>query len=212
MCYGPRRPPETGRRLATAACLLLSACVGSIDSPRSWTEAEAKLNGTPVLNPDGTPVEGSVLNGAPGATGNGPTSGPSASGNGKTNGGGAGACNVGSSPMRRLTHTEYNNAVQDLLGDATAPATTFVHDNLVGLFDNTAEAQTVPSLLGDQYMDAALELANNVKDFRGLMGCDPQATGATGESCIKNFITSFGRRAYRRTLTTTSAKGLGGPP
>lgn len=103
--------------------------------------------------------------------------------------------------MRRLTHTEYNNAVRDLLGDTSAPATSFVLDNQIGLFDNTAEAQTVPSLLGDQYMNAALDLADNVKDFRALMGCDPQATGTTGESCVQSFITSFGRRAYRRALT-----------
>jgi hypothetical protein len=110
--------------------------------------------------------------------------------------------------MRRLTHTEYNNAVRDLLGDTTAPASGFVLDNQIGLFDNTAEAQTVPSLLGDQYMNAALDLADNVTDFRGLMGCDPQATGTLGQSCVQNFITSFGRRAYRRTLTTAESGRL----
>jgi hypothetical protein len=160
------------------------------------------LNKSAGLNPDGSPQSGSVLNGVPGAPGSSSTTnGPGASGGGKTNGGSA-TCNVGSSPMRRLTHLEYNNAVHELLGDTTAPATTFAHDNLIGLFDNSAEAQTVPSLLGDQYMNTAVELAENVKDFRALMGCDPQATGSTGENCVQNFITSFGRRAYRRPLTT----------
>jgi hypothetical protein len=201
MCYGPRRPLQTGRRLATAACLLLSACVGTIDSPRSWSEAEAELNNAAGLNPDGTPLQpGSVLNNIPGLPGSSSTGGPSAPG-GKANGGTA-TCNVGTAPMRRLTHVEYNNAVHELLGDTTAPATTFAHDNQIGLFNNSAEAQTVPSLLGDQYMNAAVDLAENVNDFRGLMGCDAQATGATGASCVQNFITSFGKRAYRRPLTT----------
>jgi hypothetical protein len=108
--------------------------------------------------------------------------------------------------MRRLTHTEYNNAVRDLLGDTTAPAAQFALDNRIGLFDNSADAQTVPSLLGEQYMNAALELANNVKDFRGLMGCDPQ--GATGDACVRGFVTSFGRRAYRRALTSAEQTRL----
>lgn len=202
MCYGPRRPPEKGRRLATAACLLLSACVGTIDSPRSWSEAEAELNRAAGLNPDGTPQNGSALNNSPGAgaPGSGVTTGPGSTG-GATNGGAAATCSVGPAPMRRLTHTEYNNAVRELLGDTTAPATMFAPDNQIGLFNNTAEAQTVPSLLGDQYMNAAVELAENVKDFRGLMGCDPQATGSTGENCVQNFISAFGKRAYRRPLT-----------
>ena len=205
MCYGPRRPLQAGRRLATAACLLLSACVGTIDSPRSWNEAAGgDLNGAAVRNPDGTLLPNSNVNGAPGVGG--PGSGPGATGS--TTGTGGGACNVGGSPMRRLTHTEYNNAVRDLLGDTSAPASGFVLDNQIGLFDNTAEAQTVPSLLGDQYMNAALDLADNVKDFRGLMGCDPQGSGATGQSCVQSFITSFGRRAYRRTLTTAESSRL----
>lgn len=201
MCYGPRRPLETGRRLATAACLLLTACVGTIDSPRTWSEAEAELDRAAGLIPPGSsPQAGSVLNGVPGVPGS-PTAGPSAAGGANTSGGAAATCNVGSSPMRRLTHLEYNNAVRELLGDTSAPATAFAHDNQIGLFDNSAEAQTVPSLLGDQYMNTAVELAENVKDFRGLMGCDPQSAGATGESCVQGFIASFGRRAYRRPLT-----------
>jgi hypothetical protein len=109
--------------------------------------------------------------------------------------------------MRRLTHAEYNNAVRDLLGDTTRPGDEFVLDTQVGLFDNTADAQTVPSLLADQYMDAALDLAEAV-DVKTLLGCDPAATGSTGTACARNFVTSFGRRAYRRPLTTEESAGL----
>jgi hypothetical protein len=103
--------------------------------------------------------------------------------------------------MRRLTHVEYDNAVRDLLGDTTAPASGFVLDNQVGIFNNTAAAQTVPSVLSDQYMDAALDLAGDVTDAKKLMGCDPKGSTATATSCVRNFIASFGRRAYRRPLT-----------
>jgi hypothetical protein len=201
MCHGPRRP-QTGRRLLTTACLLLSACVGTIDSPRSWDEAGGDLNANAngARNPDGSLIASPSLNTTPGIVGGPGTSGSGSNG-GSATGSGGGACNVGGAPMRRLTHTEYDNAVRELLSDTTAPATSFALDNQIGLFDNSAEAQTVPSLLGEQYMDAALSLADNVKDFPALMGCNPQATGATGEACVNNFITSFGRRAYRRALT-----------
>ena len=116
---------------------------------------------------------------------------------------------MGGAPMRRLTHAEYNNAVRDLLGDTTAPATSFVLDNQVGIFNNTAAAQTVASVLSDQYVDAALDLAGDILDVKKLMGCDPKgATTAAGTSCVRNFIASFGRRAYRRPLTTEESQRL----
>jgi hypothetical protein len=110
---------------------------------------------------------------------------------------------VGPAPLRRLTHVEYDNAVTALLGDTTHPATTFAEDTEVGLFDNTAEAQTVPVLLADQYLTAAEALARAV-DVKALLGCDPGA--AMGSACLRNFVTSFGRRAYRRPLETAEVE------
>ncbi|MET0384454.1 MAG: DUF1592 domain-containing protein [Polyangiales bacterium] len=135
---------------------------------------------------------------------------PLAGGNpgGPNNGsGGPNTCAVGPTPMRRLTHAEYNNSVRDLLGDTTQPASQFAIDTQVGLFDNTAAAQTVPSLLADQYMDAALALAENVSDTQALLGCNPSSS-LRGTSCVRDFITSFGRRAYRRPLTTEESASL----
>jgi hypothetical protein len=113
---------------------------------------------------------------------------------------------VGASPMRRLTHAEYDNTVADLLGDTTHPASDFAPDTQIGLFDNTVSAQTVPLLLADQYLDAATALANGVQDVKGLLGCDP--SGSAGATCIRTFVGRFGRRAYRRPLTTTEVSDL----
>jgi hypothetical protein len=68
------------------------------------------------------------------------------------------------------------------------------------LFDNTATTQTVPELLAEQYLDSAATLAENINDVKKLAGCDPAATGTTGTTCVKNFISKFGRRAFRRPL------------
>jgi hypothetical protein len=113
---------------------------------------------------------------------------------------------VGASPLRRLTHAEYDNSVADLLGDTTHPASDFAPDTQIGLFDNTARAQTVPLLLADQYLDAATTLANGVKDLKSLMTCDP--SGSAGVACVRSFVGRFGRRAYRRPLSTSEVSDL----
>jgi hypothetical protein len=105
---------------------------------------------------------------------------------------------VGTSPLRRLTRSEYDNSVADLLGDTTQPARGFVADTQVGLFDNTASTQTVPTLLAEQYLDSAVRLAEGVSDITKLVGCNP----TSGATCVRGFITRFGRRAYRRPLTS----------
>ena len=202
MFHGQRRPAQMGwhsTARAAAAGMLLSACVGSIDAPRHWSQdpSDPEAPGTALpIGATGLSPNNTGATAAPGATK------PGSTGATATNGGAPGVCAVGSAPMRRLTHAEYNNAVRDLLGDTSAPASNFVLDNQVGIFNNTATAQTVPSVLSDQYMDTALDLANSVTDVKKLVGCDPKGTNASaGATCVRNFIGTFGRRAYRRPLT-----------
>jgi hypothetical protein len=114
--------------------------------------------------------------------------------------------NVGESPLRRLTSREYDNALVDLLGDATRPAaSTFPDDNRVGLFDNTATAQSVPLLLAEKYLDTAAKVAGSV-DVAKLVACDLSGGGAS--ACVSGFIERFGRRAYRRPLAGDEVASL----
>ncbi len=115
---------------------------------------------------------------------------------------------VGPSPLRRLTHEEYDNSVRDLVGATTAPGQEFPTDTTVGLFDNTATTQTVPELLAEQYLDSAVTLAEGITDVKAFAGCDPSASGTTGTTCVKNFINRFGRRAFRRPLESDEAARL----
>ena len=113
---------------------------------------------------------------------------------------------VGPAPLRRLTSREYDNAVADLLGDTTHPATNFPADNRVGFFDNTATAQTVPVLLAEKYLESAAKLAHGVASISTLVGCD--VNGADATACVDRFIQKFGRRAYRRPLESDEAASL----
>jgi hypothetical protein len=193
--------------------LLLTACEGTVESP-VWgpgdTEGGAGLKGLDDSSGSGFPSGNPGAPGVPGSTA-GPggiiPGGPGVI-PGTTNQGVAGdTCTtpaVGPSPLRRLTRAEYNNSVADLLGDTTKPASQFAADTQVGLFDNTAKVQTVPDLLAEQYLDSAVTLAQGVKDINALVGCDP----ASGAACVRGFVQSFGRRAFRRPLTNEEVTGL----
>ncbi|MES1204344.1 MAG: DUF1592 domain-containing protein, partial [Pseudomonadota bacterium] len=113
---------------------------------------------------------------------------------------------MGPSPLRRLTHREYDNAVADLLGDKTGPSKSFPPDTEIGLFDNTAEAQDAPVLLAGEYADAAVKLANGVANLNTLVGCD--FTGTAGATCVRTFISKLGRRAFRRPVTADETTRL----
>jgi len=114
----------------------------------------------------------------------------------------------GSSPIRRLTRTEYNNTVHDLLGDTTAPATKFTQEE-VGLgFTNNADVQTVSDLLAEQFETAASDLATAAtKDLAKLLSCDPTAV-ANQDACVRTFLQSFGQKAYRRPLDASEVDRL----
>ena len=63
--------------------------------------------------------------------------------------------------MRRLTHSQYNHTVRDLLGDQTSPANQFPPEDFVNGFQNQADAQSIPALLEEAYSASAEKLARN---------------------------------------------------
>jgi hypothetical protein len=86
--------------------------------------------------------------------------------------------------LRRLTHSQYDNTVRDLLGDISRPSRNFPPEDFIDGFKNQYEGQSISPLLAEAYGEAAAALAQKVKT--------PVAT---------DFVTSFGKRAFRRPLT-----------
>ncbi|HEX4352621.1 MAG TPA: DUF1592 domain-containing protein [Polyangiales bacterium] len=199
-----------------AAGALLSACTGAIGAPQESPDfAGGTLKGASPSGSGSVGSNGASSSGKTSTTGANGTTTPAGStaapgsttDDGDSVGGTTITCttpDVGPSPLRRLTHAEYNNAVADLLGDKTQPASAFAIDTMEGLFDNSADTQTIPTLLADQYLDAATALAT-AADVPTVAGCDPKAGGAT---CVKTFLEKFGRRAYRRPLTSQEESSL----
>jgi hypothetical protein len=103
--------------------------------------------------------------------------------------------------LRRLTQSQYNNTVRDLLRDTTEPARNFPPEDYVHGFKNQYEALSVSPVLTEAYSLAAEKLAANAfrrGDSRGLIPCRPASE--TDASCRAIFVESFGRKAFRRPL------------
>lgn len=101
------------------------------------------------------------------------------------------------SALRRLTHSQYNNTVRDLLGDQSAPANQFPPEDFVNGFKNQYQSQNLSPLLVEAYSAAAERLARNAfqgGDRRGLIPCKPSA------ACRARFVREFGLKAFRRPL------------
>ena len=113
----------------------------------------------------------------------------------------------GGAPIRRMTRFEYNNAVRDLLGDATRPADTFVAEEEALGFNNQATALGVTQLLAEQYMDASEGIAERAaEDWKKVLPCDPVKTGE--DTCASRFIATFGQKAFRRPLAQAESDRL----
>jgi hypothetical protein len=112
----------------------------------------------------------------------------------------------GAAPIRLLTRSEYDNTVRDLLGVDLAPARDFPPENAALGFDNNAEAHLVSPLLAQKYIDAAETLAARAVETRldALLACDVEAQGL--DACVQGFVRRFGRRAFRRPLSTDEAE------
>jgi hypothetical protein len=107
--------------------------------------------------------------------------------------------------LRRLTHSQYNHTVRDLLGDQTNPASQFPPEDFINGFRNQSRGQSLSPLLIEAYSSAAERLAQSA--FRGgdthnLIPCKP----ASGAACHAQFVKSFGLRAFRRPLDANEQK------
>jgi hypothetical protein len=115
----------------------------------------------------------------------------------------------GPAPARRLTRWEYNNTVRDLLGDETRPADAFPADEEALGFSNNAAALTTSSTLVQSYLLAAEGVAERATaDLTSLLPCAMPAGG--DEACARQFVSSFGRRAFRRPLDDGEVEAMVG--
>lgn len=105
--------------------------------------------------------------------------------------------------VARLSRTQWSNSVRDLLKltDISEIDRSVSGDALIG-FDNEADSLYVTEQLRQQLATAAEKLADQVtNDASALARLIPPNAPASGSDRARAFITSFGLRAFRRTLT-----------
>lgn len=109
----------------------------------------------------------------------------------------------GTRPLRRLSRLEYGNALRDLLGVSPAVSERLATDGsgdsgfAVGSLVDELEAKNLVTLAEDLVREA---------DPRELVPCKVLEEGVEG--CEVRFITTFGRRAFRRDLTEAELAGF----
>jgi hypothetical protein len=106
--------------------------------------------------------------------------------------------------LRRLTVAQYQNSVRDLLGGAITTPTDLEPDSSISGFASIAAARVAVSAHAtEQFETAALALSHqalaDAATRASLVKCSP--TGPTDAACASQFVTSVGRRAWRRPLT-----------
>jgi hypothetical protein len=147
-------------------------------------------------------------NGGGASTGIGATTGAGAQSGTGTGGAGASAPGVfvpAPPALRLLTVAQYQNSIRALLGNSiTLPADLELDTVLNGFVSIGASKVDLSPLAVEQLESAALAAAKQAladTASRGaLVGCTP--AGTTDAACARSFVTSFGRRAWRRPLTT----------
>lgn len=105
--------------------------------------------------------------------------------------------------LRRLTHSQYNHTVRDLLGDQTTPANQFPPEDFINGFRNQSRGQSLSPLLIDSYSAAAERLARSAfrgGDTHGLIPCKASVP------CRAKFVKEFGLKAFRRPLDPEEQK------
>lgn len=103
--------------------------------------------------------------------------------------------------LRRLSHVEYDNTIEDLFGIASQWGASLAPDNVSHGYNNNAEALQVSALLVDQYMNAAEDIANEVVGQR-LDDILPCEFGDRNLNCAEDFLMEYGTRIFRRPLSS----------
>ena len=115
-------------------------------------------------------------------------------------------------PVRRLTRFEYNNSVRDLLGDTTQPAKALPSEEVGNGFGNDAVAQSVSSLLAEQYATVAEGIALRATEtpaaLTRLNACTTNVPRTSEPSCARTIIDRLAAGAYRRPLVAGEADAL----
>ena len=204
-----REPGST--KAIVAACALLFACSNTIEGASSDDGAA----GTPAAGNAGT-SSGSGAGGSAGTSTQGGSGGTAGSGGSGVTGGTGPivpdppAFEPAAGMLRRLTRTQFRNAVFDVFG-FEVNVSELDADSFNGNFAVIGASTVVTSERGVEHYHSAIESAaeavfSDPARRSAFIGCTP-GTGAS-DACTREFIERMGRRAWRRPLETAEVDRL----
>ena len=218
------------------ALLLAAGCSGKIESETgSGGSSASGGTGGSSSNPGGSGGTGSPGSGGGGSSRSGGTNGSGGSSNGS---GGNGAPGSGGTPVtggsggaidpgtivtnppafapapgmvRRLTRTQFRNALNDVFGYAVDISKVDA-DSWDSNFATISASVVVTSDQGAEQYNTAVESAvdvvfSNATKRSQFIGCTP--TGQSSDTCLRGYLQKLGLRAWRRPLTSAELDGLG---
>ena len=110
---------------------------------------------------------------------------------------------VGPSPLRRLSNSEYLNALHDLFPDQSPKLPKLPADTLVAGFENAADVQKPSDVRIARYETIANLYAEGATTdaaaVRAVVGCE-WATPSQTNDCTTRFLDQTGSRIFRRPL------------
>jgi hypothetical protein len=109
---------------------------------------------------------------------------------------------LGHTPLRRLTRFEYGRTLADLLGADPNVALSLPPDEKSLGFEGIADAYSVSSLHASTYLEVAESLATALVADEGRLSAFATCNPLTDASCVEPFVRAFGRRVFRRPLTS----------
>ncbi len=122
-----------------------------------------------------------------------------------TSGGAAPVTEAGPVALRRLTWQQYAQSIHDVLGeDIVVPTRVEPDARLEGLLGVGASFVSVTPSGFEKYEAAATAMAEQAlgPDLRAtILSCEPSSASGADDGCTREFISTVGRRLFRRTLT-----------
>jgi hypothetical protein len=198
MRVSPPRSTHFAPKLALSVSLVLAGCQGSVAAPEN--AADSPANG----GNSGSGGSGTQAGGQAGSSGKaaGGTAGSGTAGQATAGDSAAPAPSALEGGARRLTRSELDRTVRDVLGDTTQPAAKVLAEDEYNPFDNDYTLQRASRALIDSLEafaeDAAARAVSEANRDR-VVPCTP--SGADDTACFTQAIEALGRRLFRRPLT-----------
>src|SRR5436190_15581313 len=184
-------------------------CTGTVGGGGSGSGG----SGTGTGNSTGTGTGNSTGTGTGNSTGTGTGNSTGTGTAGSTGTGGSGPTCVGvctctpgipvTSQIPRMTRVQYDTVLKDLLGITTLASANNQSPSSL-LADDSSGPLT--DIAWNGYLGAADQVSTavmaNATAKAKYISCDPTAAGTAGTTCLQNTIMTFGRKMFRRPVTS----------